>query len=609
DPDRWAEEKARGMTIDLGFARMDLPDGRRVGIVDVPGHERFIRNMVAGATGIDIVILVVAADDGVMPQTREHLSIMQMLGVARGFVALTKVDIVDPEMAELAEEDVRETVEGTFLEGEPILHVSAMTGLGMDELRALLMSMASEAEPRQSEGVFRMPVQRVFSARGFGTILTGIPMTGVLSVGDVVEVLPSGQKGKVRGIQAYHESSDTARAGHSTALNISDIDHHQVQRGDVVAAPGFFKPQLMVGASLLVLGGLPLPVVNRMQVRVHTGTADAIGEMVLLDAEELQGGQEGLVQFRMEAPLVCAPGDRFVVRLASPAITLGGGVILEESRYRLKRFKTFIIDELVRQASSLGSTAALLEALLVRSPERWASLEEMAMGVKRPRGETEELLQSLATEGKVVDMGKAKWIHAETLSLCQVELQEGLEGWFEENPLRARMDIRDLRARLKLDPALIGVLLEREAAEGKVVLSTGGFVALAGREVALDPEVARLRDGVLMALKEGRFQPPSPDELAAAQSAPRASIDSILKLGVDEGAVTHIGADLYLSGDVVEEARQAVIANCQANGHLEIPELRDALGTTRKFLIPILEQFDTEGLTLRQAGRRVLKKK
>lgn len=609
DPDRWAEEKARGMTIDLGFARMDLPDGRRVGIVDVPGHERFIRNMVAGATGIDIVILVVAADDGVMPQTREHLSIMQMLGVARGFVALTKVDIVDPEMAELAEEDVRETVVGTFLEGEPILHVSAMTGLGMDELRALLMSMASEAEPRQSEGVFRMPVQRVFSARGFGTILTGIPMTGVLSVGDVVEVLPSGQKGKVRGIQAYHESSDTARAGHSTALNISDIDHHQVQRGDVVAAPGFFKPQLMVGASLLVLGELPLPVVNRMQVRVHTGTADAIGEMVLLDAEELQGGQEGLVQFRMEAPLVCAPGDRFVVRLASPAMTLGGGVILEESRYRLKRFKTFIIDELVRQASSLGSTAALLEALLVRSPERWASLEEMAMGVKRPRGETEELLQSLATEGKVVDMGKAKWIHAETLSLCQVELQEGLEGWFEENPLRARMDIRDLRARLKLDPALIGVLLEREAEEGKVVLSTGGFVALAGREVALDPEVARLRDGVLMALKEGRFQPPSPDELAAAQSAPRASIDTILKLGVDEGAVTHIGAELYLSGDVVEEARQAVIANCQANGHLEIPELRDALGTTRKFLIPILEQFDTEGLTLRQAGRRVLKKR
>ncbi|QDV06847.1 Selenocysteine-specific elongation factor [Planctomycetes bacterium Poly30] len=609
DPDRWAEEKARGMTIDLGFARMDLPDGRRVGIVDVPGHERFIRNMVAGATGIDLVILVVAADDGVMPQTREHLSIMQMLGVKRGFVALTKVDIVDPDMADLAEEDVRETVEGTFLEGAPIVHVSAIQGTGMEELKGLLMSMAAEAEPRQAEGVFRMPVQRVFSARGFGTILTGIPVSGVLSVGEMVEVLPSGQRGKVRGIQAYHESSDTARAGHSTALNISDIDHHEVHRGDVVATPGFFKPQSMVGAQLLALEGLPLPIVDRMQVRVHTGTTDAIGEMVLLDAEELAGGQEGLVQFRMETPLVCAPGDRFVLRLASPAMTLGGGVILEESRYRLKRFKTFIIDELQRQAASLGSTAALLEALLVRSPERWASLEDMALGIKRPRQETEELLRELQSEGKVADLGKSKWIHAETLDLCLTELNESLAGWFAEHPLRGRMDIRDLRARLKLDPALIGVLLDREAAEGRVVLSTGGFVALAGREVTLDPEVAKLRDGVLAALREARFQPPSPGELATALGVPRPSVDTVLKLGVDEGQVTHIGAELYLSGEVVEEARRAVIANCQVHGHLEIPDLRDALGTTRKFLIPILEQFDTEGLTLRQAGRRVLKKK
>jgi selenocysteine-specific elongation factor len=609
DPDRWAEEKARGMTIDLGFARMDLPDGRRVGIVDVPGHERFIRNMVAGATGIDIVILVVAADDGVMPQTREHLAIMDMLGVHRGFVALTKVDAVDGEMAELAEEDVRETVEGTFLEGAPILHVSALEGTGMDSLREHLMSMATLAEPRQSMGVFRMPVQRVFSARGFGTIVTGIPVTGALKVGEVVELLPSGQKGKVRGIQAYHEATEVARAGHSTALNIADIDHHEVHRGDVVATPGFFKPQTMVGARLKALHTLSISVANRMQVRVHTGTADALGELVLLDADELKAGEEGLVQFRMETPLVCAPGDPFVVRLASPAITLGGGVILEESRYRLKRFKTFIIDELERQAASLGSTSALLEAMLVRSPERWSSVEDLALGVKRPRAETEGLLQEMQGEGKVVDLGKSKWIHAETLGLCLEELTESMGGWFAENPLRARMDIRDLRARMKLDPTLVGVLLEREEQDGRVVLSAGGFLAPAGRKIELDPEVSRLQGGVLQRLKEARFQPPSPDELAQSLGAAREAIDTILKLGVDEGSLTHIGAELYLSGEVVEEARQAVVANCEKNGHLEIPELRDAIGTTRKFLIPILEQFDTEGLTLRQAGRRVLKKR
>ncbi len=597
------------MTIDLGFARMDLPDGRRVGIVDVPGHERFIRNMVAGATGIDIVILVVAADDGVMPQTREHLAIMDMLGVHRGFVALTKVDAVDGEMAELAEEDVRETVEGTFLEGAPILHVSALEGTGMDSLREHLMSMATLAEPRQSMGVFRMPVQRVFSARGFGTIVTGIPVTGALKVGEVVELLPSGQKGKVRGIQAYHEATEVARAGHSTALNIADIDHHEVHRGDVVATPGFFKPQTMVGARLKALHTLSISVANRMQVRVHTGTADALGELVLLDADELKAGEEGLVQFRMETPLVCAPGDPFVVRLASPAITLGGGVILEESRYRLKRFKTFIIDELERQAASLGSTSALLEAMLVRSPERWSSVEDLALGVKRPRAETEGLLQEMQGEGKVVDLGKSKWIHAETLGLCLEELTESMGGWFAENPLRARMDIRDLRARMKLDPTLVGVLLEREEQDGRVVLSAGGFLAPAGRKIELDPEVSRLQGGVLQRLKEARFQPPSPDELAQSLGAAREAIDTILKLGVDEGSLTHIGAELYLSGEVVEEARQAVVANCEKNGHLEIPELRDAIGTTRKFLIPILEQFDTEGLTLRQAGRRVLKKR
>ncbi len=238
DPDRWREEKERGMTIDLGFANMTLADGRRVGIVDVPGHERFIRNMVAGASGIDLVVLVVAADDGVMPQTREHLAIMGLLGVELGFVALTKIDLVDADMVDLAEEDVRETLAGTFLEDAPILRVSAITGEGLEELRTRVLEMAAEVPPRSEEGVFRMPIQRVFSARGFGTVVTGIPVTGRVATGDTLEVLPGGYKGKVRGIQAYHEKTDTARAGHSTALNLADVDHRRVRRGDVVVTPG-----------------------------------------------------------------------------------------------------------------------------------------------------------------------------------------------------------------------------------------------------------------------------------------------------------------------------------------------------------------------------------
>ncbi|MEM6568029.1 MAG: selenocysteine-specific translation elongation factor [Planctomycetota bacterium] len=610
DPDRWAEEKERGMTIDLGFARMELPDGRRVGLVDVPGHERFIRNMVAGATGIDLVILVVAADDAVMPQTREHLAIMELLGVEKGFVALTKVDVVDEEMVELAAEDVSDAVAGTFLEGAPIVRVSAITGQGMEELKDLLVTLAGEAEPRSPDGVFRMPVQRVFSARGFGTILTGIPVSGTVSVGDVVEVLPSGQKGKIRGIQAYHDAAQSARAGHSSALNVADVEHHNVHRGDVVATPGFFAAQSMVGARLRSLRTAERPIVNRMPVRVHTGTAEGVGEVVLLDAEEIGPGEEGLVQFRLEQPLVCAPGDRFVLRLASPLVTLGGGTILEESRYRLKRFKRFVIDELERQAASLGSTSALLEALLARAPGRWETLDELSRGLKRPRADTDDLLRALEADGRAVALGPAgRWIHAETLELCLARLRDALEAWFREHPMRSKMDVRDLRASVDLDPALLGVLLEREAEEERVRLEAGGLVALPGREVELDDATRDLRDRLVALFDAARFQPPSPDELATELGAPRPAVDAVVQLCVDERSVEHVGGELFVSAAVLDEARAAVIANCEKNESLEIPELRDALQTTRKFLIPILEHFDTEGLTLRQAGRRVLKRR
>jgi len=609
DPDRWAEEKERGMTIDLGFAPLELPDGRKVGIVDVPGHERFIRNMVAGATGIDLVILVVAADDGVMPQTREHLAIMELLGVGRGFVALTKVDVVEDEMVELAEEDVIETMAGTFLEGAPILHVSAITGQGMPELKDLLVTLAAEITPRPADGVFRMPIQRVFSAKGFGTIVTGIPVSGAAKVGDAVEVLPSAQKGKIRGIQAYHESWDSARAGHSSALNIADIDHHQVQRGDVVATPGFFTPQSMVGAHLRALTTADRPIVNRMPVRVHTGTADAVGEVVLLDADEIAPGEEGLVQFRMEHPLVCAPGDRFVLRLVSPVVTLGGGTILEESRYRLKRFKRFVLDELERQATSLGSVSALLEATLARAPDRWETLDALSRILKRPRAETETLLGELAAEGKAVAMGIGnRWIHAETLGLCVANMREAIETWFQENPMRSKMDVRDLRRVVTLDSGLLGVLLDREAEEGRLRQEAGGLIAMAGREVELDEETKRVRDGLVAQLDEARFQPPSLDDLATQLGVGRDVIDSVIQLCVDDDSVVHVSGDLFIAGSVVEEARASVVANCEKNDGLEIPELRDALQTTRKFLIPILEHFDSEGLTMRQAGRRVLKR-
>ena len=446
DPDRWKEEKERGMTIDLGFARFDLPDGRRIGIVDVPGHERLVRNMVAGATGIDLVMLVVAADDGVMPQTREHLSILELLGVQRGMVVITKIDLVDGDLLELVQLDVEETVQGTFLEGAPILPYSAMTKEGFSELQTALVAEAAKVPPHDSEGIFRMPIQRVFSARGFGTIVTGIPVAGSVSVGDVLEVLPIQSKGKVRGLQAYHDTVEVAQAGHSTAINLSDVDRHKVSRGMVVAQPGFFGAVRWVGARLKAVQHLPLPIQNRMQIRLHTGTAEVLGEVILLDSETMQAGEEGFVQLRLSEPLVCAPGDRFVLRLASPMFTLGGGVILDESRFRLKRFKSFVIDDLLRREQSLDSEPDLLESILISSPEGWMETAEVARAMKLLNERAKELLEQLQSEDRVVLLGSQHWMAAESLTNYSLEIRRHIATWFKGNAHRARMDIRDLRS-------------------------------------------------------------------------------------------------------------------------------------------------------------------
>jgi selenocysteine-specific elongation factor len=610
DPDRLKEEKERGLTIDLGFARLPMPDGKLLGLVDVPGHERFVRNMVAGATGIDIVVLVVAADDGVMPQTREHLDIMGLLGLQRGVIALNKVDLVDDDMAELAEADVRAAVQGTFLESAPLVRVSAVTGRGLDELKSVLFKLAAEATPRSDQGVFRMPVQRVFSARGFGTVLTGIPVSGRTQIGDTLEVVPARVQGKVRGIQAYAQTTTQARAGHSTALNLADVDHHSVVRGHVVATPGFFTPVRMVGARLRVLPTLGFPVKDRLHVRLHTGTADPLGEVVLLDARELEPGAEGLVQIRLEDEVVCAPGDPFILRLASPSITLGGGVILEESRHRLKRFKEFVIQELERQESSLDSPLALLETTLARGGFELFTPAELSQRIKRSVPETAAALAQLGAQKKAVGLGApARWMHSERLSAALGSLRDAMGKWFAENPHRQVVESLELKRLTEFEADVLAALLDEAHKRGELVLESGGHVRAPNRRVELDPELTALRERVLATLERTAFQPPTPPELATQLAAPEKKVARVLELLVDEGAARSVAKDFWLATSHYDRAKAAVIANCTKHGHLEIPELRDALQTTRKFLIPLLEHFDAKGVTTRLGANRVLKKR
>jgi selenocysteine-specific elongation factor len=597
------------MTIDLGFARFQLPDGRTVGIVDVPGHERFIRNMVAGATGIDLVLLVVAADDGVMPQTREHLSIMTLLGVQRGLVALTKIDAVEPGMVDLAMQDVEQVLRGTFLEGAPILPVSSITREGLDALQAELSRLAAATPPRSADGLFRMPIQRVFSSHGFGTVVTGIPVSGSVGVGDTVEILPGGERGKVRGVQAYHESAARARAGHSTALNVADVDHHAVHRGCVAAAPGFFRPARMLGVRVEALPALDRPIEDRTAIRLHTGTVEAVGEIVLLDAERLEPGASGLAQIRLDEAIVTAPGDRFIVRLESPAWTLGGGVILEESKHRLKRFKAFVVEELSRQATSLASPRDLLESVLRRAADRLHSPAELAVEIKRAPDETAALLEELAREGRAVRLAPDRWLHAERLAADLERLERSAADWFEAHGHRQVIDVRDLRRATGFDPDLLDALLGEAQRRGLFLVEAGGRVRLAGRDAQVDAGTSALLEPVRAALKSARYQPPAPAELAASLGARPDRMQAVFELLVDRGEVRLVARDFFLTAELHEAARAAIVENCTRNGSLDIPSLRDLLGTTRKYLIPLLEHFDTQGLTLRQGGNRVLKRR
>lgn len=613
DPDRLKEERERGLTIDLGFAPLELSDGRRVGLVDVPGHERFIRNMVAGATGVDMVVLVVAADDGVMPQTREHLAILELVGVHRGMVALTKIDMVDPELVELAEEDIHEFVAGTFLEGAPVMPLSAHTGEGLEAFKLELERLVLELEPKSSEGVFRMPIQRVFSLHGIGTVVTGIPVSGEVAVGSEVEVLPGGRRAKVRGIQAYGEKTTKARAGHSSALNLTDVDRGKLERGAVVATPGYFRPISMVGARLTALRSLDRPVQNRMRVRLHTGTHDARGELVLLDKEELGPGEEGLVQVRLEEPVVSAPGDRFVLRLLSPVLTLGGGVVLEESRHRLKRFKRFVIEELGRQEESLESPKELLASVLARRGKDGASLAELSLELKRPEDELERLIEELRSEGRVASPGMSgRWLAAEALEGEFADLTLALDRWFGARPHRSRMDLRDLRRELGADKKRLASLLKDAAERGIVEELPGGWVRPLEHEASLPEGLLAALSALVERLEAAGFQPETREELGANLGLGADDLERIAEFAGDRGELFAVG-DFLFTRAKLGEAEAAIVANCKANqeapGQLSIPALRDTLGTSRKYLIPLLEYFDNAGLTARSGGTRILKRR
>ena len=608
DPDRLPEELSRGLTIDLGFAPLLLPDGRRVGIVDVPGHERLIKNMVAGATGIDLVLLVVAADDGVMPQTREHMTIMQILGLQHGLVAITKVDLVDKDLRELVHEEVQEALQGTFLADAPIVEMSSTTGEGIEDLLAELYRSIGKVSPREATGIFRMPIQRVFSPKGYGTVITGIPVSGSTTVGDTLEVVPLGERGRIRGIQAYKESTDIARGGHSTAINLTDIDYRSVRRGMVLTEPGYFEGATMLEAHLHYMPSTKRPLLHQTTVRLHVGTAEVLGDVYLLEKKKLEPGEQSFVQFRLGEPVVAGSGDRYILRLHSPMETIGGGEILDRSEWRLKTGRRFVLDQLQRKQSALDDPEQFLLHILDSTGYSTTTEKELSVRSGRSLDETRSDLATLIEKGTVRKASRAgQYYSGRQIETARAEANRQALEYYEKYPRRLSMDIAYLRQSLKCNDVFLQELLRELEANAEVRGRSGGQIRWRDYGPKLSPEERSMSNEIAEACLVQRFTPPSPDDLARERKWDSETTGELYELLAEEGTLQKVADGIYFHRQAMEEARLHLREYLKKEGSITAADAKNLLSSTRKYSIPLLEQLDREEFTLRRGDVRMLR--
>jgi selenocysteine-specific elongation factor len=609
DPDRLKEEQERGMTIDLGYARLKLPDGREVGIIDVPGHERFIKNMVAGASGIDFVVLVVAADDSVMPQTREHLEIMEILGVARGMTVINKIDLVEKELVELVEEDVRDFLKSTFLESAPVMCISAVTGEGVPEFLKVFQDLVARVEPRSAGSVFRMPVQRVFSAKGYGAVVTGVPVSGTVREGDKLEVLPQGKMSRVRGIQVYDRAREQAGAGHRTALNLADIGYHKVTRGDVACEPGYFEPARIFDGAFTYLPTQKGKLGQRTKIRLHVGTTEALGVMVLLDKKRLLPGETAYVQYRLYTPVVVGNGDRCVVRLQSPLVTVGGGPMLGVAEGRPRQLKSRAATLAREKHEALGNPELLLSALVKERGVQSTGAAGLKKAIHLPETEVRGLLENLLQKGGALLAlpRRARYIHSEGLALACERLLAAVAKFFKNNPLRVHCDLKHLVNMTHVDEDVLNMAAQHLAGKGEVEI-TGGRLSIPGRRVRFSREEEELASEIEKIYLDKRFSGPSFGDLLMRVKGPQDRVKKVFDFILEKGDIIRIGDNTYIHRLGLDEAREAILRHFQSKGELSPADMKNLIGTSRKFAIPLMEHFDRKGLTIRKGNVRILAK-
>ncbi len=612
ETDRLKEEKQRGITIELGFASITLSDGNVIGIVDVPGHEKFVKNMVAGASGIDLVSMVIAADEGVMPQTREHMEICSLMGIRHGFIAMTKIDIVDEELMELALEDIKEFTRGTFLEDAPVVPVSSTRNLGLDLFRSTLENTCNAIPERPFSPIFRLPVDRVFSMKGFGTVITGTLASGKVNVGENIMVFPSMITSKVRGIQVHGRIVESVSAGTRTAINFQGLDRESVNRGDILSTPNTLKPSYMVDAHLHFLSTNTRPVKARAKVRFHSGTSEIMGNVVLLDREELMPGDSAPVQIRLEIPVCCMHGDRFVIRSYSPVRTIGGGHILNPFPGKHKLFSKEITQGL----------AALLENDPEQSISFFArqggysgiSFGELRLMILLPDKKLEAVLQKMLASRKLVQSDKERriLIHGEVFDALSLDVLEKIDTYHGKNPLKEGISKEELKSKFRAfkakDSKLFPLVMARLVKDSSIV-QEANTIRLAAHKVALQVDLQAVKKKIADIYAKEGLTPPFFRTICSSLNVDQKTGRDVLQMLIDEKRIAKTKDDLYFDMDAMKKLQDQLLDFLNRESEITTPQFKDMTGISRKYVIPLIEHFDSVNFTIRVGDTRQLRKK
>ena len=604
NPDRLAEEQRRQMTIDLGFAWLTLPDGESVGIVDVPGHRDFIENMLAGAGGIDAVLFVVAADEGVMPQTREHLSILDLLNVQKGIIALTKMDLVDDEWLALVEDDVSKLVSVSSLGQSPIVRVSAKTGEGLDELVASLQSILQEIPLRKDRGAPRLPIDRIFTIAGFGTVVTGTLLDGTFTVGDSVEIHPGGSKGRIRGLQTHKEKLDHALQGSRVAMNISGLEVDDVERGEVVIKPGSYKTTTMIDVHFRLLADADHVMRHNQEVKLYTGAAQRIAKVRLLGRDALNPGEEGWLQLLLAIPVIIIRGDRFILRRPSPSSTLGGGVVADAHPKRRHRLKDHAVIEQL-EAFLRGTPATVLQRTLEGMGP--APLSDALKDAGISDEDAEKAIRELILNGELILLNESE-LSVESSSLVMGKntwltivdrIRKILADYHRASPLQIGMPIEELRSKMEVETKLATFLLEEAVKDGTVVI-VKGYVSLKDHRVQLEDNEKRVVDQLLLKFDSHPYAPPSLKETKQEIG------DDLARFLLESGSLVQVSEDVIFKTDTYDEMVEKVTEDLKEKGTITVADVRDKFQTSRKYALALMEHLDAVGVTVRDGDLRRL---